>query len=67
LSDPNGEKLAPLIAEIEAASGRAVDRSLVARKEDDIAAFVREDGAIAPLRFASLSSANTGDATSCCS
>jgi NAD(P)-dependent dehydrogenase (short-subunit alcohol dehydrogenase family) len=45
----NGEKLAPLIAEIEAAGGRAVGRSLDARKEDDIAAFLREAEAMAPL------------------
>jgi NAD(P)-dependent dehydrogenase (short-subunit alcohol dehydrogenase family) len=45
----NGEKLAPLIAAIEAAGGRAIGRSLDARKEDDIAAFLREAEATAPL------------------
>jgi NAD(P)-dependent dehydrogenase (short-subunit alcohol dehydrogenase family) len=47
----NGEKLAPLIAEIEAAGGRARGRSLDARKEDDIAAFLREAEAVAPLEI----------------
>lgn len=47
----NGEKLAPLIAEIETAGGRAVGRSLDARKEDDIAAFLRETEAAAPLEI----------------
>lgn len=45
----NGEKLAPLIAEIEAAGGRAVGRSLDARNEADIAAFLAEADAQAPL------------------
>ncbi|RIK97152.1 MAG: short-chain dehydrogenase [Proteobacteria bacterium] len=45
----NGEKLAPLVASIEAAGGRAVGRSLDARKEDEIAAFLREADAQAPL------------------
>jgi len=45
----NGEKLAPLLAEIEAAGGRASGRSLDARKEDDVAAFLREAEATAPL------------------
>jgi len=44
-----GEKLAPLVAEIEAAGGRAVARSLDARKEEDIAAFLAEAEALAPL------------------
>ena len=38
----NGDKLAPLVAEIEAAGGRCLGRSLDARKEEDIAAFLRE-------------------------
>ena len=38
----HGEKLAPLVAEIEAAGGRIVGRSLDARKEDDLAAFLHE-------------------------
>jgi NAD(P)-dependent dehydrogenase (short-subunit alcohol dehydrogenase family) len=44
-----GEKLAPLVAEIEAVGGRVVGRSLDARKEDDVAAFIREAEAAAPL------------------
>ena len=38
----NGDKLAPLVADIEAAGGRVVGRSLDARKEDDITAFLQE-------------------------
>lgn len=45
----NGEKLAPLVAEVEAAGGRIRARSLDARKEDDVAAFLREADADAPL------------------
>ncbi len=45
----NGEKLAPLVAEIEAAGGRIVGRSLDARREDDLAAFLREADVAAPL------------------
>jgi len=45
----NGEKLGPLIAEIEADGGRCVGRSLDARKEADIAAFVEQANGIAPL------------------
>jgi len=45
----NGEKLAPLVAEIEAAGGRVRARSLDARKEDDVAAFLRDADADAPL------------------
>jgi hypothetical protein len=45
----NGDKLASLIAEIEAAGGRCVGRSLDARKEADIAAFVEQANGIAPL------------------
>jgi NAD(P)-dependent dehydrogenase (short-subunit alcohol dehydrogenase family) len=45
----NGDKLAPLVAEIEAAGGRIVARSLDARKEDDITAFLRAADAHAPL------------------
>ena len=44
-----GEKLAPLNAEIEAAGGRVVGRSLDARKEEDITAFLRDADAAAPL------------------
>src|SRR6516164_1786897 len=45
----NGEKLAPLVHAIEAEGGRAFARSLDARKEDDISAFLREADAEAPL------------------
>jgi len=45
----HGEKLAPLVAEIEAHGGRAVGRSLDARKEDDITAFLRDADAAASL------------------
>jgi NAD(P)-dependent dehydrogenase (short-subunit alcohol dehydrogenase family) len=45
----HGEKLAPLLSDIEAAGGRAIGRSLDARKEEDIAAFLREAEAEAPL------------------
>jgi len=45
----NGEKLAPLVAEVEAAGGRIVARSLDARKEDEIAAFLRDADERAPL------------------
>src|SRR5277367_3837378 len=45
----HGEKLAPLVAEIEATGGLIVGRSLDARKEDNLAAFLREADAAAPL------------------
>ncbi|MGA8755374.1 MAG: SDR family NAD(P)-dependent oxidoreductase [Stellaceae bacterium] len=45
----HGEKLAPLVAEIEATGGRIVGRSLDARRADDLAAFLREADAMAPL------------------
>src|ERR1700760_2138983 len=45
----HGEKLAPLVAEVEAAGGRIVGRSLDARKEDEIAAFLQDADATAPL------------------
>lgn len=44
-----GEKLAPLVGEIEAAGGKAVGRSLDARKEDEIVQFMAEANAHAPL------------------
>ncbi|HZB92397.1 MAG TPA: SDR family NAD(P)-dependent oxidoreductase [Stellaceae bacterium] len=46
-----GEKLAPLVAEIEAAGGHAFGRSLDARKEEDIAAFLAAADAAAPLEI----------------
>lgn len=45
----NGDKLAPLVADIESAGGRCVARSLDARKEEDIAAFLAEAEQVAPL------------------
>jgi NAD(P)-dependent dehydrogenase (short-subunit alcohol dehydrogenase family) len=45
----DGEKLAPLVAAIEASGGRVVARSLDARKEDDVGAFLRDADQRAPL------------------
>jgi len=45
----NGEKLSPLLQDIETAGGRARGRSLDARKEDDVTAFLREADGEAPL------------------
>src|SRR5580700_780531 len=45
----HGEKLAPLVGEVEATGGRIVGRSLDARKEDDLAAFLHDADAAAPL------------------
>jgi NAD(P)-dependent dehydrogenase (short-subunit alcohol dehydrogenase family) len=45
----NGEKLAPLIAEIEAAGGKAIGKSLDARKEDELIAFLSSAEQHAPL------------------
>jgi NAD(P)-dependent dehydrogenase (short-subunit alcohol dehydrogenase family) len=45
----NGEKLAPLVAEIEAAGGRCSGRTLDARKEESVAGFLAEADAAAPL------------------
>ncbi len=44
-----GEKLAPLVAEVEAAGGQIVGRSLDARNEEEIAAFLQDADATAPL------------------
>jgi NAD(P)-dependent dehydrogenase (short-subunit alcohol dehydrogenase family) len=48
----NGEKLQPLVAEIEAAGGRCVGRTLDARQEDAVGAFMAEADAAAPLEVA---------------
>ncbi len=48
----NGEKLAPLVAEIEAAGGRAVAHGLDARSEEAISAFFDAAEADAPLEVA---------------
>jgi NAD(P)-dependent dehydrogenase (short-subunit alcohol dehydrogenase family) len=45
----NGDKLAPLVEEVEAAGGSIVARSLDARKEDEINAFLQDADAHAPL------------------
>ena len=45
----NGEKLEPLKQEIEAAGGRVVARTLDAREEDQVIAFLAEAEAMAPL------------------
>lgn len=44
-----GEKLAPLVADIESHGGRIVARSLDARKEDDITSFLKDADRRAPL------------------
>ena len=48
----NGEKLAPLMAEISNVGGVCTGRSLDARQEDDVAAFMREADEAAPLEAA---------------
>jgi len=45
----NGDKLAPLVADIEKAGGRISARSLDARKEAEVTAFLQEAAQIAPL------------------
>ncbi len=45
----NGEKLAPLVAEIEAAGGRCVGHTLDARIEEQVAQFLDQVEASAPL------------------
>jgi NAD(P)-dependent dehydrogenase (short-subunit alcohol dehydrogenase family) len=45
----NGDKLAPLVADVEAQGGRIFARSLDARKEADLTAFLREADQHAPL------------------
>jgi NAD(P)-dependent dehydrogenase (short-subunit alcohol dehydrogenase family) len=45
----NADKLAPLVADIEADGGKIVARALDARKEDDISGFLRAADAHAPL------------------
>ena len=44
-----GDRLAPLVAEVEAAGGRIVGRSLDGRKEEEVTAFLQDADAIAPL------------------
>jgi len=45
----HGDKLAPLVADVEAAGGRIVGRSIDARKEEEVTAFLQEADAVAPL------------------
>ncbi len=45
----DGEKLAPLVADIEAHGGRVVARRLDARKEDEVVAFLKDADTCAPL------------------
>jgi NAD(P)-dependent dehydrogenase (short-subunit alcohol dehydrogenase family) len=45
----NGDKLEPLVAEIKAAGGQVSARSLDARKEEDITAFLQEADQHAPV------------------
>lgn len=45
----NGDKLAPLVAEVERAGGRIAGRALDARKEDEVVAFLQEADRMAPL------------------
>ena len=47
----HGDKLAPLVADIEASGGRIVGRSLDARDEADLTTFLREAEAAAPLEI----------------
>ena len=45
----NGAQLAPLVAEVKGAGGRIFARSLDARKEDEVTAFLRDADQAAPL------------------
>jgi NAD(P)-dependent dehydrogenase (short-subunit alcohol dehydrogenase family) len=45
----NSDKLAPLVADVEAHGGRIVARSLDARKEDDLTAFLQDADMHSPL------------------
>src|SRR5437660_390437 len=45
----NGEKLSPLVADVEKSGGKISARSLDARKENDIASFLQEADKHAPL------------------
>jgi NAD(P)-dependent dehydrogenase (short-subunit alcohol dehydrogenase family) len=47
----NGDKLKPLVAEIEATGGRITGRSLDARKEEEITAFLQDADRTAPLEI----------------
>jgi len=45
----DGDKLAPLVAEVQKAGGRAFGRSVDARREEDVVGFLNEAAAYAPL------------------
>ena len=45
----NGDKLAPLVADVEANGGRIFARALDARKEDDLTVFLQDADKQAPL------------------
>jgi NAD(P)-dependent dehydrogenase (short-subunit alcohol dehydrogenase family) len=47
----NGDKLAPLVQDVEKAGGKIFARSLDARKEEEIASFIREADQQAPLEI----------------
>ena len=47
----NGDKLAPLVADIEAAGGEIRARSLDARKEEEIISFLNDADKHAPLEI----------------
>jgi NAD(P)-dependent dehydrogenase (short-subunit alcohol dehydrogenase family) len=47
----NGDKLAPLVQDVEKAGGKIFARSLDARKEEEIASFIREADQHAPLEI----------------
>lgn len=46
----NGDKLAPLVQDIQSRGGRCEGRSLDARQEDQVSAFLAQANALAPLR-----------------
>ena len=48
----NGDKLRPLVEEIAASGGRCFGKTLDARQEDAVAAFMRDADAAAPLEVA---------------
>jgi NAD(P)-dependent dehydrogenase (short-subunit alcohol dehydrogenase family) len=47
----NGDKLAPLVKEVELGGGKIFARSLDARKEDEIVSFIRDADQHAPLEL----------------
>ena len=63
----NGEKLEPLVKEVEAAGGTIFGRSLDARKEEEITAFLNDADKHAPLEVcifnvgANVNFPNSGD------